>query len=274
MSSILTNTSAMVALQTLRTINGNLQNAQSEISTGKRIASAQDNASVFAISKIMESDVSGFKAISESLSLGESTVGVALAGAEQITDILNDMKQKVVAATGGNVDHAKITADVNEMKNQITSIIGAAQFNGANLLNTAGGNITVLSSLDRDATGTVTATSITVASVDFQANLDLTTVDVSSTAAANTSLASIETLIQTAVDGAAALGASMARIEDQSEFVTRLTDAMKTGIGALVDADMEEASARLQALQVQQQLGTQALSIANQAPQNILALFR
>lgn len=274
MSSILTNTSAMVALQTLKSTNANLAKTQSMISTGKEIASAKDNSAIWAISKVMESDVSGFKAVSGSLSLGESTVAVATAGAEQITNLLNSMKEKVVAATGENVDHAKITADVDEMKAQITSIISASQFNGANLLDTAGGDITVLSSLDRDAAGAVTAQNITVASVDFEAGLDLTTVDVSSAANADTSLAAMETLIQSAIDGAAALGASTKRLSDQSEFVGKVTDAMKSGIGTLVDADMEETSARLQALQVQQQLGVQSLSIANQSPQSIMSLFR
>ena len=274
MSSILTNNGAMVALQTLKQINTDLGKAQNAISTGKDVASAKDNSAIWGISKIMESDVAGFQAVSDSLSLGESTVAVALAGAEQIVDILNQMKEKVVAATGENVDNAKITADVNEMKAQITSIISASQFNGANLLNTAGGDITVLSSLDRDAAGAVTAANITVASVDFEAGLDLTTVDVSTAAAADGSLDDIETLIQAAVDGAAALGASSKRISDQNVFVGKVTDAMKSGIGTLVDADMEAASARLQALQTQQQLGVQALSIANQAPQTILQLFR
>lgn len=274
MASILTNNSAIVALQTLHSVSSNLETTQSQISTGKRVGSAADNAASFAISKVMESDVAGFRAISESLSLGESTVAVGLAGAEQITDILLQIKEKVVAATGENVDNAKIAADVDELKNQITSIIGAAQFNGANLLNTAGGDVTVLSSLDRDATGAVTASNITVASVDFEANLDLATIDVTDSTTADTSLAAIETLIQTSIDGAAALGASLNRIQGQSEFVGRLTDSLRSGIGALVDADLEEASARLQALQVQQQLGIQALSIANQQPQNILALFR
>lgn len=275
MSSILTNNSAMVALQTLRSINSDLAKTQGEISTGKTVASAKDNSAIWAISKVMESDVSGFKAVSDSLSLGESTVAVASAGAEQITNILNEMKEKVVAATGENVDHTKITTDVNELKAQITSIIEASQFNGANLLNTAGAaGITVLSSLNRDAGGAVTASNITVASVNFETNLDLTTIDVSSATAADTSIAAMETLIQTAVDGAATLGASAKRIEDQGEFVSKVMDAMKMGMGSLVDADMEEASARLQALQVQQQLASQSLSIANQAPQNILSLFR
>lgn len=275
MSSILTNNSAMVALQTLKSINSNLAKTQSEISTGKTVSSAKDNSAIWAISKVMESDVAGFKAVSESLSLGESTVAVASAGAEQITNILNEMKEKVVAATGENVDHAKITSDVDELKNQISSIIAGSQFNGSNLLDTAGNaGITVLSSLDRDAAGSVTAANISVSSVDFEANLDLTTIDVSSSSNADTSIAAMETLIQTAVDGAAELGASAKRISDQNSFVNKVKDAMTQGIGSLVDTDMEEASARLQALQSQQQLGVQSLSIANQAPQTILSLFR
>ncbi|WP_428927212.1 flagellin [Marinibacterium sp. SX1] len=275
MSSILTNASALVALQTLKSISAGLEKTQDMISTGLEIGSAKDNSAIWGISKVMESDVAGFKAVSDSLSLGESTVAVALAGSEQIVDILNEMKEKVVAATGSNVDHTKISADVDELKNQITSIIQASQFNGSNLLNTAGNaGITILSSLDRDASGSVSAASITVASVDFEANLDLTTVDVTSATAADASLDDIETLIQAAVDGTAALGASAGRIEDQNEFVTKVMDAMKVGISALVDTDMEEASAKLQALQTQQQLGIQALSIANQAPQTILSLFQ
>src|SRR6056297_2434410 len=115
MSSILTNNSAMVGLQTLQGVNSNLAKTQDMISTGKEVSSAKDNSAIWAISKVMESDVSGFKAVSESLSLGESTVAVASAGAEQITDQLNEIKEKVVTATGENVDHGKITADVTEL---------------------------------------------------------------------------------------------------------------------------------------------------------------
>ncbi|MEN8739043.1 MAG: flagellin, partial [Phaeobacter gallaeciensis] len=235
---------------------------------------AKDNSAIWAISKVMESDVAGFNAVGDSLALGESTVAVATAGAEQITELLKEMKEKVVNATGENVENGKLEAEVTELKNQITSIIASSQFNGANLLNTAGGDLTVLSSLDRDSTGTVTASNITVSSVNFEASLDLTTVMVDTPANAEASIDDIEALIQTAVDGAAALGASAARIEKQSEFVSKVTDAMKSGIGALVDADMEEASARLKALQTQQQLGVQALSIANSAPQTLQQLFR
>lgn len=274
MSSILTNNSAMVALQTLKSINTNLAKTQDQISTGKDVASAKDNSAIWAISKVMESDVSGFKAVSDSLSLGESTVAVALAGAEQITNVLNDMKEKVVAATGENVDYTKLTADITESIAQVTSIVNASQFNGMNLLNDDGVDLTVTSSIDRDNTGAITVSEITVAAVDFTTNLDLSDIDVSDSTNATASINALEAHIQTAIDGAAALGASSKRIADQNVFVGKVMDAMKSGIGAMVDADMEAASARLQALQTQQQLGVQALSIANQAPQSILSLFR
>ena len=274
MSSILTNNGAMVALQTLKSINMNLGETQANISTGKDIGAAKDNSAIWAISKVMDSDVAGFEAGDDPLALGESTVAVASAGAEQITDILNDMKKAIVAATGENVDYGKLAADVTAMTDQVNSIVSASQFNGMNLLNDDGNPLTVLSSIDRDNAGAVSAANITVNAVDFTSNLDLSDIDVSDSTNAEASIAAVEAHIQTAVDGAAALGASAARIEDQRQFVGNLTKAMKSGIGSLVDTDMEAASARLQALQTQQQLGVQALSIANQAPQSILSLFR
>ncbi|WP_116133250.1 flagellin [Tropicimonas sp. IMCC34043] len=281
MTSILTNTSAMVALQTLKAVNGDLNKVQSEISTGKSVGSAKDNAAVWAISKVMEADVAGFKSISDSLSMGESTVAVASAAAEQIVNVLGEIKELAVSANSENVDFGKIQKDISERAAQVASIISAAQFNGANLLATdVDGNgatsLSVLSSLDRVGATSVTPGMITVDSVDFETSMDLATnlTAITDTATAATALGEIETFLQTAIDGAAALGASAARLSDQNEFVGKLTDSMKVGIGTLVDADMEEASARLQALQTQQQLGVQALSIANQAPQTIMQLFR
>ena len=281
MSSILTNNSAMVALQTLKGINKDLASTQSMISTGKEVATAKDNSAIWAISKVMESDVAGFKAISDSLALGESTVAVASAGAEQIVETLKEMKQLAVSAQSENVDFTQIQSDMTEQAAQVASIISASQFNGANLLATdvdgsGGTSVSVLSSLDRVGTGAPTPSLITVAGVDFEANIDLATnlTAITDTTTAATALGELEAFLDTAITGAAALGADAARIQSQGEFIGKLTDAMKSGIGTLVDADMEEASAKLQALQVQQQLGVQSLSIANQAPQTILSLFR
>ncbi len=508
MSSILTNTSAMVALQTLKSINSNLAMTQSEISTGKSVSSAKDNSAVWAISKVMEADVNGFNAISDSLSLGESTVAVGQKAAETVTDLLGQMKEKIVSAQSENVDRSKLQTDISALRDQINSVVGAAQFNGLNLV-TGTEDVNVLSSLDRSSNGTVTASNITVARQDMtstagtyggggtslatnitsgaaavdssgdanqlqltlagaatdnltlsiggnslsvtwntdaattigdavtainalgltgisasnsgaQLNINSTNsfastaiawnsgatntiaannlgdgttqgaatgagtdtlmyraedvtlstsanvnegdsyrvtvggnnydyiagknetmedvarglktaidggdetgvttnvtqdsagawmvqvdydgtgaaatisladngedggtasgglfgldnIDVTTTAGANAALGNIETLINNSIDAAAAFGSAAGRIEIQNDFISNLTDSLKSGIGTMVDADMEAASARLQALQVQQQLGTQALSIANKAPQNILSLFR
>ena len=508
MSSILTNTSAMVALQTLKGINKNMNMTQSEISTGKSVATAKDNAAVWAISKVMESDVKGFKGISDSLALGSSTISVARQAAETVTDLLTEIKGKVVAAQEENVDRAKIQTDIVALRDQITSVVGAAQFNGLNLIQGTD-DMNILSSLDRAGNGNVAASNITVqrqdlttsagtygtgsslspnavasaattasagktaevtfggsfaitdtakltvagVEVNFTAaaistgtdaatfftgainalgltgvtaantagvltitstrafeglnvqqaetgggtaaitavngaapsgtntaasstigqrastialsttaavkegdgykvnvgaasynyiagkgetmedvarglkvavdsagqpgittsvsqdattkqwslNVDndgagsaslafsavgnvggkasgglfgLNNIDVTTNRGADSALSNIETMISRSIDSAAAFGSSQMRIDIQTEFVGKLSDALKSGIGSLVDADMEEASARLQALQVQQQLGTQALSIANQAPQSLLSLFR
>jgi flagellin len=427
MSSILTNNSAMTALQTLRGINKSLQMTQSEISTGKRIPTSKENAAIWSVAAVMQSDVSGFKGVADALSLGASTVSVARAGAETTVDLLNQMKERIVAAQADNVDRGKIDADVQALKAQIGSTVEGSQFNGANLLK-QGEDLEVLSSLNRGSTGveaaniavarqtlevssnvnpfasvnlgtgpavtntngvfadqmfqdgagaaaedTVVATfananfnnddtsvsagdtiSLTVGettvsytitesdlapdtgvaaddqatragnvmdglrtafndavtagqitnvtltettaaasgtdgvltldngndtaldfSISFGGGLSgLATLNVTDETSAAAALSAIDGLIETATSAAASFGSAQKRIETQQEFVKNLSDNLVSGIGALVDADMEETSARLQALQVQQQLGVQSLSIANQQPQTLLSLFR
>ncbi|SDF09747.1 flagellin [Sulfitobacter delicatus] len=280
MSSINTNNSAMVALQTLKSINSDLGQTQNAIATGKDISSAKDNSAIWAISKVMESDVAGFEAVSDSLALGESTVAVASAGAEQIVETLKEMKALAISGQSETADFTKIQADMDEKVAQISAVIGGSQFNGVNLLATdvdgnAGTSLTVVSSLDRVGSAAPTVSTIDVATVDFQATLTVGTMTgITNSTTAATAFAEIEGFMTTAIDGAAELGASAQRISDQGDFISKLGDAVKSGIGSLVDADMEAASAKLQALQTQQQLGVQALSIANQAPQTILSLFR
>lgn len=166
MSSILTNNSAMVALQTMKSISTNLSQTTAEISTGKRVASAKDNAAVWAISKVMEADVQGFQGISDSLSLGSSTIAVARQAAETVTSYLTQMKAKIVSAQESNVDRTKIQSDIVALKNQISSVVSAAQFNGLNLVDGSQSTVNVLSSLDRSG-GSVTASSISVAGQDL-----------------------------------------------------------------------------------------------------------
>lgn len=401
MSSILTNNSAMVALQTMKGVSANLSKTQAEISTGKSVGSARDNAAVWSISKVMESDVKGFKGISDSLSLGSSTISVARQASETVTSLLTDMKGKIVSAQESNVDRTKLQTDVNALREQIKSVVGAAQFNGLNLVDGSHSSVDILSSLDRSAGG-VKASSITVAGQDLSIGayaakavlagsdgvsgtkdtagftLDKTTgtgklviddsvdsfavgdkvsltiggktasytvsqqdknsstaadivavglkqaveslgikglkidydsakpgelaftnegtqdltvssqftnagagglgalssIDVSTAGGAKAALGNIETLLKTSIDAAASFGSVQTRVDTQADFISKLSDSLTSGIGTLVDTKMEEASARLQALQTQQQLATQALSIANQGPQNLLSLFR
>ena len=164
--SILTNTSAMIALQTLKDTNSNLQGLNNQISTGKKVASAKDNAAVFAISEVMKSDVTGFKAVSDSLALGSSTLAVASNGAKSIGELLNDIKGKVISANEENVDRATLQDEIVQLRDQISGIVGAAQFNGLNLLKNEE-PISVLASLDRDGSGKVETRDITVNGRDF-----------------------------------------------------------------------------------------------------------
>ncbi len=281
MSSILTNNGAMVALQTLKSVNTNLTDTQNAISTGKEIGTAKDNAAVWAISKTMESDIASFEAIEDGLAMGSATVAVASAGAEQIVEKLVEIKELLVSAQSENVDRGKIQTDIDAKVDQIESIISAAQFNGANLLtSTIDGTATemgVLASLDRvGAGGTVTSVDITIAAQGFDSSLDLASdlTSITDTTSAASALAEIESFLQIAISGAAALGAASARIEDQSMFVADLVDSMTLGVSTMVDTNMEEASARLSALQTQQELAVQSLGIANEAPQALLQLFQ
>ncbi|MEM9813696.1 MAG: flagellin, partial [Pseudomonadota bacterium] len=172
MSSILTNNGAMVALQTLKSINNDLSKTQNQISTGLEISSAADNASLWAISQVMEADVAGFEAVSSSLSLGESTVAVGRAAAESVNELLVDIKEQIVLAQAPGADTDAIQTEIASLRDQVTSIVGAAQFNGQNLLSntstTAGeGTVEVLASLNRDENGAVTTTDINVQKQDL-----------------------------------------------------------------------------------------------------------
>lgn len=319
MSSILTNISSMTALETLRGINRSLESVQAEISSGKKVASAKENAAVWAVSAVMASDVASFKTVSDSLSLGAATVGVARSVAEKVVGTLQEIKTLIVQAQDESVDRAKYQTDIEAKTKLIESYVASAQFNGLNLLDGSGripaydpldltveaGNLEkmkVLASLNRTDEN-VESSFIevdrqdlsTLQQVDDGADppvvinrpagglAGLKTIDVESLAdpavpgslsGAQQALDIIEGLLNTAINAAAAFGSAQNAIEGQNEFVKTLVDAMNTGIGALTDTDMEAASARLQALQVQQQLGIQSLSIANQAPQTLLSLFR
>lgn len=289
MSSILTNNSAMVALQTLKNINSQLGKTQADIATGKSVANAKDNAAVWAISKVMETDQTAAKTIQSNLNVADATIATSRTGAESVTKLLNEVKDLALGATTSTADFAKIDNDIDEKFKQIAAVISGTQMNGVNLLKTAavapatGTSLSVVGSLDRtNGVAATTANTITVNTVDLQGALALDLAAGTSTAytgitdttTAAAMVTAIEGMINSSINGAATLGSAGKRVSDQADFVGKLSDSLKAGIGSLVDADMEEASARLQALQTQQQLGIQALSIANQGPSAVMSLFR
>ncbi|MDI7863407.1 flagellin [Rhizobiaceae bacterium n13] len=291
MSSIMTNVSAMSALQTLRSINNDMSTTQDRISTGYRVGTAADNAAYWSIATTMRSDNSAISAVQDALGMGAAKVDVASAGMEAAIDVVTAIKAKYVAATEQGVDKTKVQEEITQLKEQLVSIAKGASFNGENwLLNDLSeADKTVVSGFVRNTDGTVqvetTAYTLAATNVLFEsdagtggilgdvyalADLDATT----DAAALKTALDTTELALKAMTASASTLGSLSSRIGMQEDFASKLSDALERGVGRLVDADMNEESTRLKALQTQQQLGIQALSIANSNSQNILSLFR
>jgi flagellin len=260
MSSILTNTSAMTALQTLQSTNKNLATTQNRIATGERVSTASDNAAYWSIATGMKAQNSALSAVKDSLGFGSAVVDTAYTGLEEGIKLAEQIMAKYVAREQGGVDAAAIDAEITELKAQMVAIATSSDFQGQNMLAAMGsGPLTVVSGYTA-AGGTST---ITVAAYDLEG-----------AGATMTNAASSQTALDAMRTAAATMGASKARIDSQLAFTGKLMDAIDRGVGVLVDADMNAESARLSALQTQQQLGVQALSIANQNSQSILSLFR
>lgn len=285
MTSINTNIGAMTALANLQATNKSMATLQDQVSTGLKIGSAKDGAATWSIAQTMRSDNAGFKTIGEGLSLAQSTVAIGRTAAESVSGLLGEIKDLVIKAQGDNVDHTKLKSQVDDLFEQISGVIEAAQFNGRNILNAANDgseDMSILASLNRGAGGTApTASHIKVGGQALASLLNgvgggtmANAIDFSSATGRADALDHIETMIGHADDAAAALGSSEARIGIQMDFMSALSDTFEKGISALVDVDMTEASAELKALQSQQQLGVQSLAIANQAPQLLMQLFQ
>jgi flagellin len=311
MSSINTNVAAMTALQSLTATNKALTETQNRISTGFRVADASDNAAYWSIATTMRSDTAALSTVQDALGLGAATVDVAYTGVESAIKVVDQIKSKLVAARQPGVDRAKIQSEITELQAQLRGIGETASFSGENWLSVdsgaAGYNATktIVSSFQRtagavdigtitidvgstklfdanDQSGILDTTSTTTnGGVDYSIAGSTDALNISALTDSDNDLADLEEIIST-VDGvlssmtnaATALGAAKARVGIQQDFVKGLMDAIGRGVGQLVDADMNEESTRLQALQVKQQLGVQALSIANSSSQTILSLFR
>ena len=271
--SVNTNAGAMIALQNLNKTNMDMNEVQNRINTGLEVASAKDNGGVYAIAQRMRSQVNGYGVVEQSLNLASSVTDVALAAGEAISDILIEMKEKALAASDSSLDAASRTAlneDFKALRDQIATITSNAEFNGTNLIN---GTVTSISALaNSDGSNTILIS-------DQNFTLAGGTVTVAATASfasagdASTLVTTIETSLDNLNTSLAQLGTASKSLEIHNNFVSRLSDTLEQGIGNLVDADLAKESARLQSLQVKQQLGVQALSIANQAPQTILSFF-
>jgi len=278
MSSILTNHSAMTALSTLRQINSSLADTQGRISTGLSIASGKDNAAYFSISKTMAGDSGMFKAIDENLTLQKNAVSTARLGAETLVELAQDFSERVAFAQGGTQEvRDDIQSELDELVARMATTIAQSTFNGADYVNAAA-TVTVVTGISRGAAGSISTTTMSFLQQNLgaiQTALDAVSITSATTAVLQeTALQTAEAQLSAAIAAATAFGIAEKSIETQKEFLGALTDRLDSGIGSMIDANMEEEAARLQALQVQQQLATQSLSIANAAPQNILSLFR
>lgn len=306
MTSLITNSSAMNALQALRNVNSDLGTTQGRISSGLRITSGKDNAAYFQISETMKGDSGSLSSINEGLTLTKNSIATARLGAETFQDLSKQFVERVAFAQGAKGGFAEVEKDLGELVKQMEITIKQSTFNGDDMVNAAGtgaaastvsattGALTataaapttrnVVTGVSR-AGGTFAATTTTVSTVDLSSMLaDFKGLAGSFAANAGNAttgeaylkgnLEAAQGVMAKATAAATQLGMSEKTIEDQQNFLTKLTDNIDTGVGSMIDANMEEEAARLQALQTQQQLATQALSIANQAPSSIMSLFR
>ena len=321
MSSILTNASAMTALNSLRNVNRSLDETQTRISTGLAIRSGKENSAYFSISNTMAGDSGMYKSINEGLTLTKNSIATARLGAEQVVDLAKDFSERLAFAQGETVEWDEVKKELEELKARVDTTIDQSTFNGDSLVkgtdlrtvvtgvSRTDGNfsVTTISFEEQDIQTTVSnEMQYAIDWLDHQLNpiagdyettgsggtplttssgITLPTYTLDETGAAGTTHATAsdakqyalkisEFALQNAIDASTNLGIAEKSVELQKDFLSNLTDQIDEGVGAMVDANMEEEAAKLQALQVQQQLSTQALSIANQAPQQLMSLFQ
>ncbi|THK38030.1 flagellin [Ensifer sp. MPMI2T] len=313
MTSIMTNTAAMTALATLRSINSSMETTQDRVSSGYRVGAAADNAAYWSIATTMRSDNKALSTVQDALGLGAAKTDVAYTAMESSIDVVDEIKAKLVAASEPGVDKSKIQKEIKELQNQLVSIAKSASFSGENWVyndnNNAAGTKSIVGSFNRDANGNVSLTTLqfdttksSLIEVDSSGNYvstgtgllssdleytdatgstvtltyALLELDISSMTTGDLAqaISGVDAALLTMTDAASDLGALNSRVTMQNDFVADLMDSIEKGVGRLVDADMNEESTRLKALQTQQQLGIQSLSIANTNSQNILSLFR
>ena len=275
LNSVNTNSGALVALQNLQATNRELDTVQSRINTGKKVNNAKDNGAIWAIAQGQRSEINALTAVKTSLDRGSSAVDVAVAAGESVSDLLIQLKEKALSATDKSLTTASrkaLNEDFKSIRDQITTVVSNAKFNGVNLLdNSTGTN-------GFKALSNTAGSTIKVAGENLSlggANVTLAaTATIGTSTLATTALAAVNASIDNVSSALARLGTGAKSLDTHNTFVGKLSDALENGVGNLVDADLAKESARLQSLQTKQQLGVQALSIANSSTSILLGLFR
>ena len=273
-NSVNTNLGAMIALQNLNATNAELASTQTRINTGKKVSNAKDNGAIWAIAQGQRADIGALAAVKTSLDRGVSAVDVSLAAGESISDLLLQLKEKALAATDKSLSTASrkaLNEDFKAIRDQINTVAANADFNGVNLLKTGAVGFQALANAQGTASMTVTPEVLALGSTNVTV---ATTTTIGTSTLATTALGLVNASIDNVSAALARLGTKSKSLETHRTFVGKLSDSLESGVGNLVDADLAKESAKLQSLQTKQQLGVQALGIANQSPQILLSLFR
>lgn len=274
LNSVNTNTGALVALQNLNKTNSELDTTQNRINTGQKVSTAKDNGAIWAIAQTQRGTANALNAVKGSLERGQSTIDVAMAAGETVSNLLIQMKEKSLAASDTTLDttsRAALNEDFKALRDQITKAVTNADFNGANMIKASGNSVVALANADGTSKITVAAQSLALGDANV-------TVAAAASLGTATIAAAMVTTVSTSITNVGAalakLGTGSKALESHLSFVAKLQDTLDAGVGNLVDADLARESAKLQALQTKQQLGIQALSIANGATNSLLGLFR
>jgi flagellin len=270
-NSVNTNSGAIVALQSLSRTNTELNSVQKRVSTGFRVSDAIDDGAAFSVAQGLRATVKGYESVNERLGSAKGLLSVAQEGLRGVSDTLGEVRKvlvKIADASLSTTELAQYQADYAALKTEIANFAAQASFNGINLLgatattniifNATGGSFALVA----QNTGVSAGTHLTAAT---------SAADAATLLGASGSLTVFQNMVGTSLS---TIGGYVRSVNNQQNFIKVLADATSEGIGAIVDADLAKESARLQSLQIRQQLGTQALSIANQAPSSLLSLFR
>ena len=277
LNSVNTNGQAMIALQNLNATGADLAVSQNRISTGRKVDNAKDNGSTWAIAQSMRANSKSLDAVRDSLHRGQSTIDVAMAAAGSISDLLLQMKAKALAASDTTLDTASresLNVDFKALRDQIAKTVDNADFNGSNMIKTGGASIQALANASGTNKLTVLAQSLALGSTNLTGIGSTASLFAASAGTAQAMIATVNTAIGKVSTALAKLGTGSKALDLHLTFINKLQDSIDNGIGNLVDADLAKESAKIQSLQTRQQLGVQALAIANSSTQTLLSLFK